>query len=293
MRAGPGNAIVLASTTPFFVVILGWFVAGERISWQGLGGLVIGFLGVVLVVSSQLGGDQDGLTAIGMAFALAAAIGWAVGTFVVKELVVRHPEVDLIGVTAGQYLVGGAALFVLSSSFEGFGGTEWSSGELWVVGGVRLDRRVRAGDDRLLRALRRLSATTATAWSFLSPVVAVLLEIALGNMPRAVVLAGMVVTIAGVAIVNAAPAAAGCRSAEANGDVSEDRSLVRRDVLVDAGNLPRRREQGAAEDPARDAPVDVVEQFGHTVVLDGLARPVPRPGRGTARTRTPRRASPR
>ncbi len=204
VRAGPGNAIVLASTTPFFVVILGWFVAGERISWQGLGGLVIGFLGVVLVVSSQLGGDQDDL-AVGMAFALAAAMGWAAGTFVVKELVVRHPEVDLVGVTAGQYLVGGAALLVLSTSFEGFGGTEWSSGELWVSVAFVSIVGCALATIAYFAALRRLSATTATAWSFLSPVVAVLLEIALGNMPRPVVLAGMVVTIAGVAIVNAAP----------------------------------------------------------------------------------------
>jgi drug/metabolite transporter (DMT)-like permease len=54
-------------------------------------------------------------------------------------------------------------------------------------------------------ALRAMSATTATAWSFLSPVVAVLLEIALGHAPRAIVLFGMVITIAGVAIVNTAP----------------------------------------------------------------------------------------
>jgi hypothetical protein len=40
---------------------------------------------------------------------------------------------------------------------------------------------------------------------FLSPVVTVLLELVLGNAPDAVVLAGMVVTIAGVAIVSAAP----------------------------------------------------------------------------------------
>ncbi len=206
VRAGPGNAIVLASTTPFFVVILGWFVNGERISWQGAAGLVVGFVGVVMVVSTQLGGDQDGRDmAIGMACALAAAIGWAVGTFVVKELVVRHPDVDLIGVTAGQYAVGGAALFVLSSTLEGFGVTDWSSGELWISVAFVSIVGCALATIAYFFALRRMSATTATAWSFLSPVVAVLLEIVLGNTPRPVVLAGMAITIAGVAIVNVAP----------------------------------------------------------------------------------------
>ena len=101
---------------------------------------------------------------------LAAAIGWAAGTFVVKELVVRHPEVDLIGVTAGQYLVGGAALLVLSTSFEGFGGTEWSSGELWVSVAFVSIVGCALATIAYFAALRRLSATTATAWSFLSPV---------------------------------------------------------------------------------------------------------------------------
>jgi probable blue pigment (indigoidine) exporter len=206
VRAGPGNAIVLASTAPFFVVMLGWFVTGERISWHVLGGLVIGFGGVTLVVSTQLGGDRDDRdVALGMALAVAAAIGWAAGTFVVKALVVRHPDVDLIGVTAGQYLVGGAALLVLSSSFEGFGGTEWSSGELWLSVAFLAVVGCALATIAYFGALRRLSATTVTAWSFLSPVVGVLLEIALGNMPRGAVMAGMVVTIAGVAIVNAAP----------------------------------------------------------------------------------------
>jgi len=206
VRAGPGNAIVLASTTPFFVVILGWFVAGERIAWQGFAGLVIGFVGVVLVVSTQLGGDQDGRDlAIGMACALAAAIGWAVGTFVIKELVVRHPDVDLIGVTAGQYVVGGVALLVLASTFEDLGATEWSSGELWVSVAFVSIVGCALATIAYFFALRAMSATTATAWSFLSPVVAVLLEIVLGHAPRAIVLLGMVITIAGVAIVNTAP----------------------------------------------------------------------------------------
>jgi probable blue pigment (indigoidine) exporter len=108
-------------------------------------------------------------------------------------------------VTAGQYLIGGAALLVLSSSFEGFGGTEWSSGELWASVAFVSIVGCALATIAYFAALRRFSATTATAWSFLSPVVAVLLEIALGNVPRAIVLAGMVVTIAGVAIVNTAP----------------------------------------------------------------------------------------
>jgi drug/metabolite transporter (DMT)-like permease len=51
-------------------------------------------------------------------------------------------------------------------------------------------------------ALRLTSPTRATAWSFLSPVVAILISIGLGEAPKAAVFAGMAITIVGVCIVN-------------------------------------------------------------------------------------------
>jgi drug/metabolite transporter (DMT)-like permease len=207
IRAGPGNAIVLASTTPFFIVILGRIIYGERVSLQALGGLLAGFVGVVLVVSSQLGGHAGGRgdLAIGMALALAAAVGWAAGTLVVKELVQRYPDLDFVGFTTAQYLVGGSVLLAISFAAEGTDGANWSSGELWLV--VAFISIVASALATLayFGALRRMSATRVTTWAFLSPVVAVLLEIILGHTPRPVVFGGMALTIAGIAIVTAAP----------------------------------------------------------------------------------------
>jgi drug/metabolite transporter (DMT)-like permease len=207
VRAGPGNAVVLGSTAPFFVVVLSRIRYGERISPQTLVGLVLGFVGIVLIVSSQLGGSSGGasLTA-GLLLALAAACGWAIGTLIVKEMVVAHPYVDLVGVTTGQYVVGGVILLVISFAAEGSGGTDWGSGVLWLV--VAFISVIGSGlaTVTFFGALRRLSPTTVSAWLFLAPVFAVLLEIALGHTPKAIVFAGMALTIAGVAIVNGSPA---------------------------------------------------------------------------------------
>jgi drug/metabolite transporter (DMT)-like permease len=224
IRAGPGNAVVLASTSPFFVVLLSRLLLGERVPLQALGGLVVGFAGIILVVWSQLGGDTGGIDlAIGIAFALAAAFGWAAGTLMVKQLVVRDPETDLTGLTTGQYLVGGPLLLILAFGIEGTGGTDWSSGELWlsvayisIVGGA-------IATLAYFGALKRLSATRVTAWMLLSPVVAVLLEIILGNIPEAIVLVGMAVTIAGVAMVNLAPQL----EASARGEVAAEKHELR------------------------------------------------------------------
>jgi drug/metabolite transporter (DMT)-like permease len=204
LRAGPGNAIVLASTAPFFVAIFSRILFGERLPLATVVGLVVGFAGVVLIDSSQLGGQGNDI-AHGMVFAIAASIGWAAGTLVVKEMFAKQPELDLVGLTTWQYVFGGIVLLVIAFAAEGTGGTEWSSVDLWwslafvsIVGSA-------LATVAYFGALRRLSATRVAAWTFLSPVVAVLLEIVLGHTPKPIVLVGMAVTIAGVAIVNSGP----------------------------------------------------------------------------------------
>jgi drug/metabolite transporter (DMT)-like permease len=127
---------------------------------------------------------------------------------------VKDPELDLVGLTTWQYVFGGIVLLVLSFAVEGTGGTDWSSVDLWwsiafvSIVGSALATLAYFG------ALRRLSATKVAAWTFLSPVVAVLLEIVLGHTPKPIVLVGMAVTIAGVAIVNGAPQRAPAQAPE-------------------------------------------------------------------------------
>jgi drug/metabolite transporter (DMT)-like permease len=214
--AGPGIAIVLASTSPFFVALIERVVFGRRISRLVVAGLVVGFAGVILVVSSQMDSGGDGAdVAIGCACALGGALAWSVGTLIVTEQMRREPDTDLVGLTTGQYIVGGVVLVIVSLAVEGTGGTTWSSGELWIA--VAYISIVGSGIATIayFSALRTLTPTRAVAWLFLSPVVAVVLEAILGNLPAPLIVVGMAVTIAGVAVVNAAPLAAGERAADA------------------------------------------------------------------------------
>jgi len=204
--AGAGNAAVLANATPFFVLVLSWMFLRERASVAGVAGLGVGFAGVVVMVSSQFGGEHDtGDLLAGISLALAAAAGWAVTTLVVKWLVERHPDLDLVGLTAGQFLVGAAACVPLALGLEGTGGTDWGSGDLW--GAIAW---LTAGSSVLaylafFAALKRASATAVSASLFLVPVVAVLVEAVYGEAPGGVVLGGMALAILGVALVMFAP----------------------------------------------------------------------------------------
>jgi probable blue pigment (indigoidine) exporter len=169
-------------------------------------GMVVGFAGVILVASAQIDASGNaGDMAIGMGLAISAAIAWAAGTMIVKEQITRRPDTDLVGLTTGQYIVGGAVLLVLALLVDGTGGAEWSSGTLWLAVAFISIVGSALATVTYFSSLRWLDPAAVTSWLFLSPVVAVLLELILGNAPDAVVLLGMVVTIVGVAVVSAAP----------------------------------------------------------------------------------------
>ncbi len=201
--AGAGNAAVLTNTAPFFVLVFARIVLDERVSPLAAAGVAVGFAGVVLMVWPQLGveGARDDLT-LGVALSLVSAAGWAAGTLVVKWLLERRPGLEMIGFAAAQYLTGSVVLAALGLWIEGAGATAWSSGELWVsvawlAAGVSVVAMI-----AFYAALRRLSATRVSATLFLVPAVAVLVELARGNLPDGIVLAGMALAVLGVAAVN-------------------------------------------------------------------------------------------
>jgi probable blue pigment (indigoidine) exporter len=205
-RIGPGIAIVLISTSPFFITLAGRVLFGRRITPLMLLGMVVGFAGVILVASAQA--DASGAAGdivIGSALCLSAAVAWAAGTMIVARQLERNPGLDLIGLTTGQYVVGGAVLIVLALVIEGPGAAQWSEGTLWLATAFIAIIGSAVATVTYFGSLRWLDPASVTTWLFLTPVVTVVLELILGNTPNGVVLLGMVVTIAGVGIVSAAP----------------------------------------------------------------------------------------
>jgi drug/metabolite transporter (DMT)-like permease len=117
-----------------------------------------------------------------------------------RVLTQRQPDLDVAGHTAAQFLAGGIPLIPLVV-LDG-GTTAWSDPTLivqlayLVVGGQVL---VYLGFNA---ALARWPSTRVYAWTFLVPVVAVLIDAVQGNLPGPAATVGIVVVIAGVAIVN-------------------------------------------------------------------------------------------
>jgi drug/metabolite transporter (DMT)-like permease len=200
-RAGAAVASVLLNSSPFFVALIARLALREPITRLRAIGLVIGFAGVLLVVLADPGKIAQGSRlAIGFGLALLGALGWAGGGLGMRVLAQREPDLDIAGHTAAQFLAGAVPLIPLV--FLDGGATAWGDRTLiaqlayLVIGGQVL---VYLGFNA---ALARWPSTRVYAWTFLVPVVAVLIDAVQGQLPAPAATVGIFVVIAGVAIVN-------------------------------------------------------------------------------------------
>lgn len=117
-------ATVVYHTQPFFLVLLGAVFMRERISGGKLAWLAVAFGGLVLV-SGVRPGDTASLKGLG--FALAAAVLYALATFVTKRITGVRPHL----IALVQVLVG----LPLLLPFADFGAAAGlGAGWLWLVG---------------------------------------------------------------------------------------------------------------------------------------------------------------
>jgi drug/metabolite transporter (DMT)-like permease len=202
-RAGPAVAAVLLNSAPFFVAIIGRLALDERITALRTAGLVVGFAGVALIILSDPGDVGSGSDLIiGCALTLVGAIGYACGGLAMRYVYLREPDVDVIGFSVAQFVCGGVLLIPYALLSGDPGSTDWGSVDLWwSLIFLALGAQVIAFVCFML-ALGRWPGSRVYAWTFLAPAVAVVIEALRGDLPGALTTLGMLVVIAGVAIVN-------------------------------------------------------------------------------------------
>ena len=88
-----GTTAWIVSTTPVFMALLGWFVLKERLGWMKNLGILLAFLGVLVVVSK---GDFDAISvgrfgAPGDVLILISAVNWAVFSALSRRGLKSHP----------------------------------------------------------------------------------------------------------------------------------------------------------------------------------------------------------
>jgi drug/metabolite transporter (DMT)-like permease len=108
-----GLAAVLIYLQPVLTGVLAAPLLGESLTWLKVGGLLVGFAGIVVVSAGAIEGHVSGL---GVGYAVAGALAWALGTIAFKRYA---DQVDVWWAVALPFLVGGVVMTLGGAAVEG------------------------------------------------------------------------------------------------------------------------------------------------------------------------------
>jgi drug/metabolite transporter (DMT)-like permease len=174
-------AAILVATEPFWLVIVAWtmFGKGKPTGKEALG-LVVGFIGIVLLVSFGQSKDTGITNPAGVVMVIVSAIAWAIGSMYATRATV--PDSPMLSISL-QMLAGGVMLF-LAGSLAG----EWKVlefGEVSTKSGLALLYLTFFGSLIGFTAyswlLGNVSPSMASTYAYVNPVVALILGWSLGG----------------------------------------------------------------------------------------------------------------
>ena len=203
-----GLAAVLVATAPFWMSgVEALLPDGERLTRRTMAGLVIGFVGILVLVWPDLALDRgtDRRFLAGVIALQIASLGWALGSSYSKRYARND---DILGTTALQML-GGGLMMVAAGTVRG----EWpqlfftsrtaiSLGYLSTIGAI-------GGFVAYSYALRHLAVSFVSLYAYINPVIAVALGVTLLGEPFDIRMASAAALVfLGVAVVRWRSAAA-------------------------------------------------------------------------------------
>lgn len=203
MLLSSGVAAVLVYLQPILVGFLAWATLGEPLSFYKIGGLALGFTGILVVSLGGLAGGAAEITAAGVGAGAFAALFWAVGTVLFKR---AQEKVSPLWSVALPFVAGGAVVTVLGLASESVGAIEPTTG--YAVSLAYSSFAGIAAAWLLWFALVAAGeASRVAAYIFAVPVTAVVVGIVfLGEPLRASVVFGGALVAVGVYLVNRSPA---------------------------------------------------------------------------------------
>lgn len=198
-----GIAAMLNATTPLFTLLLAVTWGDEKLTWLKVGGLILGFAGVAVVIGEDVGTllSQQGntMTVLGELALLVMAVGYAIGTVYGRRYLKGVPAAQS---ATGQLFV--AFLVIAPIAFlTGNLPTELPS--LRAVGGIMALGFFGSGMAYFLYyyLLTQVGATRTVIVTYLLPIVAILLgAVVLNEVITREMVIGMALILGGVILVN-------------------------------------------------------------------------------------------
>jgi len=174
-------ALIIASVPMFLVIGEAIRPNGVKPNWQGIVGLLIGFVGIfILVGPSEISGGTTKLNPLGVVALLSACLFWATGSIYSKTA--DLPKSSLMN-TGAQMLIGSISLFIvsgLSGELNGWNIADVSSRSIYgllyltFVGSL-------VGFASYGWLLQNAPISLVSTYAYVNPIVAVLLGVWLAD----------------------------------------------------------------------------------------------------------------
>jgi probable blue pigment (indigoidine) exporter len=204
-----GTAAVLANAQPLLILLPAWWLYGERLSWRTALALVVGFAGLLLVALPGGGGS-------GAALSLVAAAAVTAGTLLSRRLA----GLDVVAATGWHLLIGGLALAGVALLVEGAPVIAWTPRFVLSLVFLSLVGTAATTVAWFVEA-RRSRLDALTAWTFLTPVVGLVLAVwVLGERPAGWSAVGLAASVVAMWVALRSPRATRAGAGEGEDDGS-------------------------------------------------------------------------
>jgi drug/metabolite transporter (DMT)-like permease len=111
-----GLTALLVSILPFWLVIIEWVRPPQkRPSGAVLVGLILGFVGIIVLVGPSSAGGHGNVAPLGALVLILGSLSWAIGSFWSRDA--QLPESGLL--TTGMEMLGGGALLMIVGALSG------------------------------------------------------------------------------------------------------------------------------------------------------------------------------
>lgn len=165
---GAGHGAIITYTLPVWTAAISVIVLKERLTWRKTLAVVLGVAGVLVLLSSDFG--AIGTSPLGAVFLLAAAIGWAIGTIIVKRVAWTIGMYTLAG---WQLLISWVPMTAIALAAEPFMLHEIRGTTLWAALYVTFIALI-AGYALWFKIVEHFPAIIASLGSLMVPVIGVI-----------------------------------------------------------------------------------------------------------------------
>ncbi len=170
-----GLTALLVSILPFWLVIIEWVrPPRRRPNGAVLIGLILGFIGIVVLVGPGNVGGQGNVSPLGATVLILGSLSWAIGSFWSRDA--QLPESGML--TTGMEMLGGGALLIIVGALA----REFSSFDIHAVSSASVSGLVYLivfgsllGFTSYIWLLDKVSPARLGTYAYVNPIVAVLL----------------------------------------------------------------------------------------------------------------------